>query len=67
MPDYTYGDYVYFKNTTGTQNEHHNHFILNQMPYFHITSPFKFMDDIFELLKKLFVDEMLKKRMKSYI
>ena len=59
MTDYTYGDYVHFKNINYAPNEHHNHFILNQVPYFHITSLFKVMDDIFESLPKLFVDKML--------
>ena len=61
MAAYTYGNYVYFKNMTDTQNEHYNNFILNQIPDFHITSPFKLMDDIFKSLPKLFVDKILKK------
>ena len=48
MPHYTYGDYVYLKNMTDTPNEHHNHFILKQIPDFNISSPFKLCDDIFE-------------------
>ena len=56
MSAYTYGDYVYFKNMNDTLNEHHNNFILNLIPDFHITSPFKLVDDIFESLTKLFVD-----------
>ena len=35
MAAYTYVDYVYFNNITDTPNEHHNHFILNQIPDFH--------------------------------
>ena len=61
MVDYTYGGYVYFKNMTDTPNEHHNYSILNQIPYFNMTSPFKIIYDIFESLSKLFVDEMQKK------
>ena len=60
MADYAYGDYVYFKKMTYTLNEHQNHFILNQIPDFHITSPSKLMDDIFESLPRLFVDRMQK-------
>ena len=57
---YTYGNYVYLKNRTDTTNEHHNNFILNQIPDFHITSPFKFCDDRFESLTKLSVDNLYK-------
>ena len=60
MPDYTYGDYVYFRNMTDTPNEYHNNFIFNQIPDFHITSPFKLCDDIFESSPKLFVDKLKK-------
>ena len=67
MGDYTYGNYVYFNNMTDTPNENHNHFILNQVPSFHITSPLKLMDDIFESLTKLSVNKMLKKWMKSHV
>ena len=67
MSAYKYGDYFYFKNTTNKPNKHHNHFILNQIPYFHITSPFKLRDDILESLPKLFVDKILKQWMKSYV
>ena len=47
MPDYTYGDYVYFNNNIDTPNEHHNTFTLNQISDFYITSPLKLMDDTF--------------------
>ena len=67
IPYYTYGDYVCFKNITDTPNEHHNHFILNRIPYFHITSPFKLCDDIFESFPKLFVDKMVKQCIKSHV
>ena len=60
MPEYTYGGYVYFKNMTDTPNKNHHNFILNQIPDFHITSPFKLMDDIVESITKLFVDKMKK-------
>ena len=66
MEDYNYDDYVYFNNIIDTQNEHHNNFILNQIPDFHITSPFKSMDDVFEPLPELFVDR-IKKNMKSRV
>ena len=52
----THGDYVYFNNINNTPNEHHNHFILNQIIYFHITSPFRSYNDMFESFTKLFVD-----------
>ena len=60
MSAYTYGDYVYFNNMTDTPNEHHNNFTLNQIPDFHITSPFNLMDDVFESLPNLSVDKMQK-------
>ena len=63
MAAYTYDYSVYFKNMNDTLNEHHNNFILNLIPDFHITSPLKLMDDIFESLPKLFVYKM-QKRMK---
>ena len=31
MPAYAYGCCVYFSNITNKPNEHHNHFILNQI------------------------------------
>ena len=58
MPYYTYGDYVIFINMTDTPNEHHKSFILNQIPDFHITSPFKLCDDIFENFPISFADKM---------
>ena len=60
MSVYTYFDYIYFKIITDKSNGHHNHLILNQIPDFHITSPFKLSDDIFESLTNLFVDKMIK-------
>ena len=63
MPSYIYDDYVYFKNMTDTPNEHHNNFILNQIPDFNITSPFKWCYNLFELLPKLSIDT----RLKSYV
>ena len=59
MPAHTYGDYVYFNNMTDTPNEHRNHFILNQILNFHITSPFKLCDDMFEQLPKIFFDQII--------
>ena len=59
MTDYTYGDYVHFKNINYAPNEHHNHFILNQVIYLHIKSPFKLCDDIFGLFPNLFFDKMI--------
>ena len=50
MAIYTYGDYVYFRNMTDITNEHHIHLILNQIQDIYITSPSKFMDEIFEPL-----------------
>ena len=60
MSDYTYGDYVYFKNTTDKKNEHNNNFTLNQITDFHITSPFKLCNDTFEPFPKLFFNKMIK-------
>ena len=48
MAAYTYGDYVYFNNITDTPNEHHNNFILYQIPDMYITSPPNLMDETFE-------------------
>ena len=59
MADYTSCGYVYFKNITDKSNEHHNHFILNQIHDMYITSPLKFMDEIFESLPNLFVDHII--------
>ena len=59
MPDYNYGDYAYLNNMNDTPNEHHNHFILNQIIYLHIKSPFKLCDDIFGLFPNLFFDKMI--------
>ena len=59
MPYYIFGYYVYFKNRTDTPNEHHKHFILNQISYFYITSPFKLWYDIFKSLTNLFFDKMI--------
>ena len=61
MSDYTYGDYVYFKNMTDTPNKHYIGFILNEIYYRYITSPLKFIDKIFESLPNLFVDQILYK------
>ena len=61
MPDYTYGDYIYFNNNIDTHNEHHNYFILNHIPDFYITSPSKLMDDKFTSSPKLFFDKMIEK------
>ena len=47
MEAYTYGDYDYFKNMNDTLNDHHNHFKLNQILVFNISSPFTLMDDLF--------------------
>ena len=45
MSAYTYADYIDFRNMTDAPNEYHNHFILNQIPDFYITSMLKVMDD----------------------
>ena len=47
MADYNFGDCVYFKNITDIPNENHNHFTLDQISDMYITSPSKFMDEIF--------------------
>ena len=60
MKNYTYGDLIYFNNNIYTPKEHNNNFILNQKPYFYITSLSKLMDDTSTSLPKLFVDEMIK-------
>ena len=60
MQDYKYDDDYYFNNITDTPTEHHNNFILNQIPDFHIIAPFKLCDDVFESLPNLFVYKMIK-------
>ena len=60
MPDYTYGDCVYFNKNINAPKEHDNKFILNQEPGFYITSLSNFMDEILPLLSKLFVNKMVK-------
>ena len=60
MPAYNYGDCVYFKNMDDTPNEHYNNFILNQIPYFHITSLLNLCGYMFESLPNLFLDKMIK-------
>ena len=67
MLDYTYGDCVYFNNIIDTPNEHHKHFILNQIPEFYITSSSKLLDDTFTSLPKSFVDKMIKEWINSHI
>ena len=59
MAAYTSGDYVYFKIMTDIPNELQNCLILNQIHYMYITSPLKFMDEIFKSLLNLFVGQML--------
>ena len=60
MADYTFGDYVSFINMTDTTNEYHDSLILNQIHDMHITSPLKFMAEIFESFPNLFIDHMFK-------
>ena len=45
---YTDGDYAYYNNMIDIPNEHHHNFILNQIQYMYVSSPLKFMDEIFE-------------------
>ena len=66
MKSYTYGDYIYFNNITDMPNEHHNKFILKHIQYMYITSPLKFMYEIFESLPNLFVKKFLKMDECSY-
>ena len=60
MPDYTYGDCVYFNNNIDAPKEHHNQFILNQEPDFYIISLWNLMDETLTLLPKLFFNQMEK-------
>ena len=61
MPANTYGDFVYFNIRIYAPREHQNQFILNQEPYFYITSLSNFMDETLPLLPNLFVNKMIKK------
>ena len=67
MTAYTYGDYIYFNKNIDTPNEHNNHFILNQILDFYITSPSKLIGGIFSSLPKLFVNKMIKECINSHI
>ena len=67
MEAYISGDYVYFRNMTDIQNEHHSRFIMNHIHAMYITPPLKFMDEIFESLPNLFVVQMIKKWMNAHI
>ena len=60
IPDYTYGDCVYFNNRIDATRENHNKFILNQEQDFYTTSLSNLTDETFTLLPKLFVDKMIK-------
>ena len=60
MEAYNYGDYFYFKNMTDIPNEHHNHFISNQIQSMYMTPKLKYTCEIFEFLPNLFVDKCLK-------
>ena len=55
MVSYTYGDYVYFSNNIDAPKEHHNQLILNQEPYFYITSLSNLMEATLTLLPKIFL------------
>ena len=57
---FTYCDYVYFNNNIDTTNEHYNHFILNHIPHFYITSLTKILDNTFPSFPELFVDDIIK-------
>ena len=67
MADYTFGDYVSFINMTDTTNEYHDSLILNQIHDMHITSPLKFMAEIFESFPNLFIDHMFKNWTNAHI
>ena len=67
MQDNTYSNYVCFKNITDTPNVNNNNFILNKIPGFHITSPLKLCDDIFESLPKSFDVKIIIEWMKSHV
>ena len=66
MPAYTYGDYVYFNNSTDAPKEHHNQLILNQEPDFYTTSLSNLMDETLTLLTKLFFNKRIKMDELSY-
>ena len=57
IPAYTYCDYVHLNNSIDAPKYHHNNFILNQEPFFYITSLSKLVDDTFTLLPHLYVDK----------
>ena len=57
----------FFDNNVDTPREINNNFILNQKPDFYITEMLKLMDDTFTSLPKVFVDDMIKKRINSHI
>ena len=65
MPDYNYGDYVYFNNNIDAPKEHHNKFISNQEPDFYIKSLSNLMDETLTLLPMLFVNKVVKNGQKK--
>ena len=60
MPSYTYDYYVFLNNIIDAPKEHYIQFILNQEPYFYITSLSNMMDKTWILLPKLFANKMEK-------
>ena len=54
MAAFISGDCVNFKNMNDIPNALHNSFLFNQIHDMDITSPLKFMDDIFESFPNLF-------------
>ena len=60
MPDYTYGDYVYFNKKINALEEHHIQSILKTKTNIYPALLLKLMDEILKYLPKLFVDIMIK-------
>ena len=59
MPDFTSGNYVYFKDNEEVPKSHHRVFILNQGSDFYITPPLKLLEESLSSLPKLFVKKLL--------
>ena len=59
IPDYTFGDYFYFRNNTDQSEIYHRVWIFNHIPDMNITSPFNFLAENFVSFPKLFVEKCL--------
>ena len=59
MPEFTFVDYVYFKENEKKPKIHHKNFILDQEPYFTITSELSLLENKLKSLTTLFVKSLV--------